>query len=111
MYKCTNCGNEDRFYGVVKEQGNALIFQNSGCGMEPVPERHLAAVGAADSPSSPQDDSGSTVRGRMWALQNNGDGDEFTWAYFASEGSWKGFHEVRSCAICRSTDITFTQTN
>ena len=104
MYKCLDCGNEDKFYGVVKEQGNALIFQNVKSGAEPVPERQLAAV-AGGGPSSPLPVSGQTVRGNLWAIQNDGKNDEMTWAYLASEGSWKGFHEVRSCAVCHSKNI------
>jgi hypothetical protein len=106
MYKCINCGNEDKFYGVVKEQGNALIFQNVQSGVEPVPERQLAGAICGSGPTSPLPGPDNTVRGNLWAIQNNGKGDEVTWAYLASEGSWKGFHEVRSCAVCYSTDIT-----
>jgi len=29
MYKCLDCGNTDKFIGVVKEEGNAYIYQNS----------------------------------------------------------------------------------
>ena len=101
MYKCLDCGNEDKFYGVVKEQGNALIYQNVMEAVEPVPRRQLASVGG--EPPSLQPD--KIVRGKLWAIQNNGSGDELTWAYLASEGSWKGFHEVRSCAVCHSTNI------
>ena len=49
MYKCLDCGNEDKFYGVVKEQGNALIYQNVKDAVEPVPQRQLAAVGGDGS--------------------------------------------------------------
>ena len=52
MYKCLDCGNEDKFYGVVKEQGNALIFQNVKSEAEPVPERQLSAVAGGGSPSA-----------------------------------------------------------
>lgn len=104
MYKCLDCGNEDKFYGVVKEQGNALIYQNVKDAVEPVPQRHLAAVGGGGSPSPQRN---NIVRGKLWAIQNNGGSDELTWAYLASEGSWKGFHEVRSCAACHSINISF----
>ena len=102
MYKCLDCGNEDKFYGVVKEQGNALIYQNIKSIVEPVPRRKLAAVGCGASSSMKP---GNIVKGKLWAIQNNGGNDELTWAYFASEGSWKGFHEVRSCAACYSNNI------
>ena len=102
MYKCLDCGNEDRFYGVVKEQGNALIYQNVKDAVEPVPQRQLAAIGGGCSPS-PQPE--NIVKGKLWAIQNNGSSDEVTWAYLVSEGTWKGFHEVRSCAVCYSTNI------
>lgn len=29
MYKCLNCGNTYKFIGMVKEEGNAFIYQNS----------------------------------------------------------------------------------
>ncbi len=29
MYKCLKCGNTYKFMGVVKEEGNAIIYQNS----------------------------------------------------------------------------------
>jgi hypothetical protein len=102
MYRCLECGNEDKFYGMVKEQGNALIYQNIRDAGEPVPGRKLAAVAAGGSPFPGPD---NEVRGKLWAIQDNGAGDELTWAYIASEGSWKGFHEVRSCAVCNSTNI------
>lgn len=104
MYKCLNCGNEGKFYGVVKEQGNALIYQNVKSEVESAQERRLVSVSEGGSPS-PLPESGDTVRGNLWAIQNNGKNDEVTWAYLASEGSWKGFHEVRSCAVCHSTSI------
>lgn len=106
MYKCRNCGNEEKFYGIVKEQGNALIFQNVKSTVEPVPERSLAAV-AEGKPPSLHKEPQNTVRCNLWAIQNNGRDDGLTWAYMTSEGSWKGFHEVRSCAVCHSTDIYF----
>jgi DNA-directed RNA polymerase subunit RPC12/RpoP len=28
MYKCLKCGNTYKFIGVVKEEGNAIIYQN-----------------------------------------------------------------------------------
>lgn len=104
MYKCLNCGNEDKFYGIVKEQGNALIFQNIRNRAASVSERQLAAVSGSRTPC-PVPDGDHVVRGNLWAIQNNGRDDEVTWAYLASEGSWKGFHEVRSCAVCHSTNI------
>ena len=108
MYKCLDCGNEDKFYGVVKEQGNALIYQNIKEAVEPVPRRQLAAVGSGGSTSQKPGDplqADNIIRGKLWAIQNNGGSDEFTWAYLASEGSWKSFHEIRSCAECHSTNI------
>ena len=105
MYKCLDCGNEDKFYGVVKEQGNALIFQNVKSSAEPVPEKQLVEAGVGYS--SKATGSRNTVRGNLWAIQNNGNSDEVTWAYLASEGTWKGFHEVRSCAVCYSTNIEY----
>jgi hypothetical protein len=30
MYKCLRCGNTYKFIGMVKEEGNAFIYQNSG---------------------------------------------------------------------------------
>ena len=29
MYKCLKCGNTYKFIGMVKEEGNAIIYQNS----------------------------------------------------------------------------------
>ncbi len=29
MYKCLECGNTFKFIGTVKEEGNALIYQNT----------------------------------------------------------------------------------
>lgn len=29
MYKCNNCGNNEKFYGTAEEKGNALIYQDS----------------------------------------------------------------------------------
>jgi len=96
MYKCLDCGNEDKFYGVVKEQGSALIYQNIN---------KSAAGKACRGPAIPLPRPEGTVSGGLWAIQNNGDSDEVTWAYLASGGSWKGFHQVRSCAVCHSTNI------
>ena len=104
MYKCLDCGNEDKFYGVVREQGNALIFQNTKSGTGPAPEKQFASPEIGYP--FPVAESGDTVRGNLWAIQNNGNSDKVTWAYFTSEGSWRGFHEVRACAVCYSTDIT-----
>lgn len=28
MYKCTNCGNSEKFIGRAEEKGKALIYQN-----------------------------------------------------------------------------------
>lgn len=28
MYKCLDCGNTDKFTGIVTEKGNAYIYQN-----------------------------------------------------------------------------------
>lgn len=102
MYKCLECGNEDKFYGVVKEQGSALIYQNVKSLGEPVPARQLSAVAAGGN----ADPDAHEVKGRLWAIQDNGAGDELTWAYLASEGSWRGFHEVRSCGVCHSVNIS-----
>ncbi|MCD4670037.1 MAG: hypothetical protein K8S14_06290 [Actinomycetia bacterium] len=111
MYKCLECGNEDKFYGIVKEQGNALIFQNpkksgerNGSAVKEL--AHAVNEGGSFS-SGPAEDrfDSNTVRGNLWAIQNNGNSDEITWAYITSEGCWKGFHEVRSCALCNSRNI------
>ncbi len=29
MYKCLKCGNTYKFIGMVREEGNAIIYQNS----------------------------------------------------------------------------------
>ena len=103
MYRCMDCGNEDKFYGMVKEQGDALIFQNTGSAVEPLlPGQPVPAPG--EGRSSLLTD--NTVKDKLWAIQNNGNDDGFTWAYLASKGSWKGFHEIRSCAVCHSTNIS-----
>jgi len=155
MYKCLECGNTEKFYGIAKEQGNALIFQNhgefKGCDGSSVLEealntlrknhaRQKQAVGVSESypnaiciDTSPfqvsdpgisgkipekgaifesSDDPGvagadpaSVIRGNLWAIQNDDKGQEVNWAYITSDNSWKGFHEVRSCAACHSTNI------
>ena len=113
MYKCLNCGNEDKFYGIAKEQGNALIFQNLQKNTRentPNPSELVCAISEdRSSLSGPSENKfdGNIVRGNLWAIQNNGSSAEITWAYIISEGSWKGFHEIRSCAVCNSTNITF----
>jgi len=28
MYKCKNCGNTEKFIGIVSEKGNAIIYQH-----------------------------------------------------------------------------------
>lgn len=112
MYKCLECGNEDKFYGIVKEQGNALIFQNlrksEGENGSAVKELVHTVSEAGPFSSGPAEDRSvnNTVRGDLWAIQNNGNSDGITWAYIISEGCWRGFHEVRSCAVCNSTNIT-----
>ena len=111
MYKCLECGNEDKFYGIVKEQGNALIFQNlrksEGGNGSAVKELVHAVSEAGPFSSGPAENrsASNTVRGDLWAIQNNGNSDDITWAYIISEGCWRGFHEVRSCAVCNSTNI------
>ena len=156
MYKCLNCGNTDKFYGIAKEQGNALIFQNcgefKGCNGSGVLEEALNALRknhdrqkqavdvsenyrnavcidtgpcrisdldaldkiseeddileSGDDPAATGGDPASVIRGNLWAIQNDNQGEEVTWAYITSDKSWKGFHEVRSCAACHSTNIT-----
>ncbi len=32
MYKCKNCGNTEKFLGVVSEKGNAFIYKNKTSG-------------------------------------------------------------------------------
>ncbi len=155
MYKCLECGNTEKFYGIAKEQGNALIFQNrgeyKGCDGSSVLEealdtlrknhaRQKQAAGASKSypnavcidtgPCQVNDpdmsgkisgdggilnscddqeasgpDPAAVIRGNLWAIQNNDKGQEVSWAYIISDKSWKGFHEVRSCAACHSTNI------
>ncbi|MCJ7471495.1 MAG: hypothetical protein MUP02_01615 [Actinobacteria bacterium] len=154
MYKCLNCGNTDKFYGIAKEQGNALIFQNCGVvngsdgssvleealnALRKSSDRHKQPVGALSGPNAVFIDEGPfrtgiqdavsgvsdkkhlpksggdpgaapadpdmTIRGNLWAIQTDGKGEDITWAYITSDRSWKGFHEVRSCAVCRSTSI------
>lgn len=110
MYKCADCGNEDKFYGIAKEQGNALIFQNpqrsNGNNGSDIRELvHAVSEGGPFSPGQASGDPASnTVRSDLWAIRNNND-EEITWAYIVSEDYWRGFHEVRSCAICDSTNI------
>jgi len=111
MYKCIDCGNEDKFYGIAKEQGNALIFQNPQRSKEgsssAVKELvHAVSEGGAFS-SRPAEDKpdGHTVKNNLWTIQNSINNSEITWAYIVSEDYWRGFHEVRSCAICNSTNI------
>jgi len=111
MYKCIDCGNEDRFYGIAKEQGNALIFQNpqrSNGGNDSIVKElvHAVGEGGAFSPEPVESKSGdNTVRNNLWAIQNSINDSDITWAYIVSEDYWRGFHEVRSCAICNSTNI------
>lgn len=35
MYKCLKCGNTYKFTGLVKEEGNAIIYQNPDDGKDP----------------------------------------------------------------------------
>lgn len=154
MYKCLNCGNTEKFYGMAKEQGNALIFQNCGeftgsdgasvleealISLRESHERQKQPVGAVVYPNAvsigtgpgqvsapdtacevsdekdlpgPGKNSGSvaqnpgtTIRGNLWAIQNDARGEDVSWAYITSDRSWKGFHQVRSCAACHSTNI------
>jgi len=110
MYKCVDCGNEDRFYGIAKEQGNALIFQNpqkSG-GNDSIVKDLVYAVsegGAFSSGPLEGKSVDNTVRNNLWAIQNSTNNSEITWAYIVSEDYWRGFHKVKSCAICNSTNI------
>ena len=155
MYKCLECGNTEKFYGIAKERGNALIFQNcgefKGCDGGSVLEealntlrknhvRQKQAVGvpesypdavcidtgpcqvsdpdilgkipekgdileSVDDPETSAVDPAAVIRGNLWAIQNDDKGQEVNWAYIISDKSWKGFHEVRSCAACHSTNI------
>jgi len=159
MYKCLECGNTEKFYGIAKERGNALIFQNCGevqgsDGANVLEEaldvlrknhdRQKQAVGVSESypnavfidedPCMVSDpgpkcrisgeketlksldepvagciDPVSIIKGNLWAIQNDDKGEEVSWAYIISDKSWKGFHEVRSCAACNSTNIANTQ--
>lgn len=155
MYKCLKCGNTEKFYGIAKERGNALIFQNCGefksCDGSIVLEealntlrknhaRQKQAVGVSESypnaicintgpfqvsdpdisgkisekgdifksgddPGVAGTDPASVIRGNLWAIQNDDRGQDVNWAYITSDKSWKGFHEIRSCAACHSTNI------
>ncbi len=156
MYKCLECGNTEKFYGIAKERGNALIFQNcgefKGCDGSSVLEEALNTLrknhirqkqsagisgnyppnavcidtascqvsdpdisgkipeggGILDSCDDPETSCGgpaAVIRGNLWAIQNDDKGEEVNWAYITSDKSWKGFHEVRSCAACHSTNI------
>jgi len=108
MYKCVDCGNEDKFYGIAKEQGNALIFQNpqrSNGGNGSAVKELVHAVSEGGPFSSGPALKDGTVRNNLWAIQNNINNSEITWAYIVSEDYWRGFYEVRSCAICKSTNI------
>jgi hypothetical protein len=155
MYKCLECGNTEKFYGIAKERGNALIFQNcgefKGCDGSNVLEealdvlrkghdRQKQVVGVSenypnavcintghgqisdpdslskisghedvlesiDDPVAPDADPGEVIRGNLWSIQNDDKGGQVNWAYITSDKSWKGFHEVRSCAACKSTNI------
>ncbi len=154
MYKCLECGNTEKFYGIAKERGNALIFQNCGefqgsdgaSVLEEalnalsknhdrqkqavgVSESHPNAVFIDDDPCRISDpplcrisgkkdilksldepivegtDPVCIIRGNLWAIQNDDKGEEVSWAYIISDKSWRGFHEVRSCAACKSTNI------
>ena len=170
MYKCLECGNTEKFYGIAKERGNALIFQNCGefkgndgssvleealNSLRKNHDRQKQAVGVSEScpnavcidagagqisdpgpniepdeisdmdaltkisnrkniPCAGNDhreagtnsiDPAAVIRGNLWAIQNGDKGEEVNWAYIISDKSWKGFHEVRSCAACHSTNI------
>ena len=163
MYKCLNCGNTEKFYGIAKEQGNALIFQNHGefngidgsmvleealnalressnrqkqpvgplssipsaapstvpnaIFIDTCPARDCASdaafkvsdknhfPGPGENYGAASTDPDMTIRGNLWAIQNDEKGEDITWAYITSDRSWKGFHEVRSCAACHSTNI------
>jgi hypothetical protein len=97
MYKCLECGNEDKFYG-KSEGGNGSAVKKL---VHAVSEAGPFSSGPAEDRSV-----NNTVRGDLWAIQNNGNSDDITWAYIISGGCWRGFHEVRSCAVCNSTNIT-----
>jgi hypothetical protein len=36
MYKCKNCGNTEKFFGIVSEKGNAFICQNESDDKKPL---------------------------------------------------------------------------
>ena len=155
MYKCLECSNTEKFYGIAKERGNALIFQNcgefKGCDGSSVLEEALDAlrkshdrqkqtVGVSESypnavcidtgpgqvsdpdplckisgkkdilesvddPMAAGADPAEVIRGNLWSIQNDDKGEQVNWAYIISDKSWKGFHEVRSCVACKSTNI------
>lgn len=117
MYKCLKCGNTEKFYGTAREKGNALIFQNCGKSKS---QDQISEPAGSNKISIDKDyldtiddtfvtsigtDSGFVIRGNLWAIQNNDKGDGISWAYIMSDKAWKGFHEVRSCAVCKSTNI------
>ncbi len=112
MYKCLNCGNEHKFYGIVKEEGKAIIFQNENKEKVPgrlsVKEPVHAARGSAISKEGGFDH--KIVRGNLWAIEENCKKDDITWAYLLPDKGWKGFHEVTSCAVCNSTNIVWVDT-
>lgn len=154
MYKCLNCGNTEKFYGIAKEQGNALIFQNCGefkgsdgasvleealNALRESHDRKKQPVGAALYPNTVSINTGpgqfndpvalcevsdekclpghggnsgadipdpdTAIRGNLWAIQNDDRGQDVSWAYIISDRSWRGFHQVQSCAACNSTNI------
>ena len=118
MYKCLNCGNTEKFYGTAKEKGNALIFQNCGNYKDPgqisdpaVSNKISINIDDLDSiddtfvTSIDNKDPGTVIRGNLWAIHNDDKGERVSWAYIMSDKGWKGFHEVRSCAACKSSNI------
>lgn len=107
MYKCVDCGNEDKFYGIAKERGNALIFQSNGEN-DPAVKELVSTMHDGDPflPVPVEDKCGdNAVRNNLWAIDNSINNSEITWAYIVSEDCWRGFYEIRSCAICKSTNI------
>jgi len=93
MYKCLECGNTYKFVGIVKEEGNAFIYQNS-------PDQDISKCKDKEKNKDCNLEKDNKETDTDIAIT-----DCLTWAFLTSDGQWKCSHSISRCFYCRSKKI------
>lgn len=81
MFKCMDCGNDEKFIGVVREEGRAFIYQNGN-----FPDNCICGEKSSKISALP-------------------DIDTLDWAYIISDKDYRVSHSIERCARCNSLNI------